>query len=244
MYVWINAAQASNHDYVNKRKAPSIVADTAGNLTTLGELVRLVSGVKAEGHSWAQYQSFDGPYFWVRSDVHIMSVLDEPELILDVPYVSQNEPDTAFTDNDCGPACMVGLLAAVGIQTTVRTFMQRAGITHRNTTQYNELRRGVLAYGKDLKHIRPLHLSGILDSIVIHKKPVTALLYRHHLLPGKRYGHFMNVIGYRIRDNKLYIVAHDSDGKPCVEYPAEQFVRALANIDGNNNMPFQGMVIV
>lgn len=243
MYAWINANDASNHEYVNKRFAASVGAQPVGNLTTLGELVKRSDSLHDGKYQWKRYESFKGECFWIRADVHQDMLLDTPERVLDVPYVSQNEPATAFTDNDCGPACMVGLLAAVGIQTTVREFMQRASITHRNTTQYNELRRGVLAFGKDLKHIRPLHLSGILNYIK-HGQPVCALLYRHHLLPGKRYGHFMNIVGYRIREDKLYIVAHDPDGKPYSEYPAEQFVRALANVNGNNNLPFQGMVIV
>lgn len=245
MYAWINANAASNAEWVNKREAPSKAAKAVGNLTTLGELVNMITAVEIEGHRWIQYYSVDGQgtCFWVRSDVHKVAYLEQEELVLDVLYVSQNEPDTAFTDNDCGPASCVGLLETQQVVTTVPKFMRDAGINHKNTTQYWELRRGVQANGKDLLHIRPMHFSDILEHITIQKQPVMALLYRHHLKPGKHYGHFMNVIGYRIRDQKLYVVVHDSDGEPCTEYSAEQFVLALGNVKGNNNLPFQGMVI-
>lgn len=191
MNVWIDAVGTKTHETVNKRQSPSMVANTIGSLTTLGEFVRLIAGIKGENYTWAQYQSFgDDLRFWVRGDVHHMVVLDDEEFILGEP--------------------------------TIRQFMHDA-------EQH------------DLKHIHPLHLSDILDYVVIHKKPVTALLYCHHLLPDCHEIRYVYIIGYRIRRHQLYIVVHDTDGQQ--EYPAEQVVRALAHVGRNTNLAFQGMVI-
>jgi len=247
MKMWINSRGSIPEFTANKRQEANLTSAIISKLDALGELVEIIEKVDMGPYSWWHFKDAQNNLFWMRGDVFYGSTLLDGRYVLDnVPYVSQNEPDTAFTNNDCGSASCVGLLAAENTKTTLRKFMQDADIVHNRVTEYYEIRRGVQAYGMDLKHIRPMHLSSVLNYVIEKKKPVMTLVYRHQLIPGKDYGHFLNVIGYQLQDWDLRIVVHDSDGKPFTEYPALQFAKALGSVGFNGlggNMPFQGMVI-
>lgn len=242
MLYWINA---NSEPGANVRAAPKVTSEKPiRTLTTSGALVERVGSLNtSDGHTWHEYVFADSGRGWIRDDVHERVELANVTVQLDVPYKSQNDADSDDHSNDCGPASLAMMINYAGITVTVDEVSEEAGLVGSNFSHFNDLIRAAKAWDFKAAHRAPFRLTDVLASLV-QGYPVLSLVYYHHLMPGKKYGHFLVPVGYLLEANSksLSIVVHDpNDGSNAV-YPASQFADALAYRGSTQNGPFQSLV--
>lgn len=243
MLCWLNGLGQSANNYTNKRANPTTFSSVVGRLSSIGELTNYVDSVPQSDGTWHKFRSLDNVDFWVRGDVcDYVSLEEYPFIKLDVEYHSQNDADSNISLNDCGPASSCMMLERAGISATVKEFMSMAGINHGGFTHFNDNMRGIRQYGFTPDHRRPVHLSEIIRQIQ-KTYPVFSLIRYHHINAGKHYGHFLVTVGYKVIGKQLWMIVHDPNRKPYMEFAAEQFGKALAYEGSTQNLPFQSMVI-
>lgn len=253
MLVWINGKGSRLNDFVNKRASHSTKSNVVGRLDSLGQLAKSTDKEFEDGaHTWCEYND-DSGNFWIRDDVHGRFDFEHVEFALDAEYFSQNDENSDLSINDCGPASSATILAYDGVITSVNQFMKKAGISHGGFTSFADNQRGIHAYTYRTEFERPMHLHRILDLIVNSKVPVFSLVYYHQLYNGRRFGHFLVPVGYRIefepdqetvRDVKILV--HDPNDVAKTGYrdiSINKFAKAIGYVDGSGNMPFQSMYI-
>lgn len=253
MLFWINGKGSSPNDFVNKRESHTTKSNVVGRLNSLGQLATSSGNKFQDGeYVWYEYND-DSGIFWIRDDVHGRFKFEYAEFALDVQYFSQNDDNSDLSVNDCGPASSAMILSYDGVNTSVSQFMQKAGINHGGLTSFADNQRGIQSYSYRTIFERPMHMHRILDLIVNEKVPVFSLVYYHQLYSGKRFGHFLVPVGYRIEfssDQKsvpdVKVLIHDPNdfaGTGYRDIPIHKFVKAIGYVDGSGNMPFQSMYI-
>jgi hypothetical protein len=238
-YITSNGPHATST--ANKRRGPGTGHAVVGRVDGIGEVTHRL-GTKSDGEfAWHAYYGLTEPYY-IREDVHRAFEVDTDELVLDVPYHSQNSLLARFSNNDCGPACATMLLGYVGVETHVDAFMQRAGINHRGFTSFNENMAGIRAFGHISEFHRPMTLPMALNAVK-SGQPVMCLVYYNTLRRGQNYGHFVVLVGWERDGCKLNVLYHDPLVGAEVSVPAHQFSTALSYRHGAGNMPFQCLTI-
>jgi hypothetical protein len=136
------------------------------------------------------------------------------QTILDVPYRSQRDTESAgYSINDCGPCCVAMLIAATGRDVDTDQVYRDAGITTRAPLSVSTIQKAGNLYGLNLeRHDRSTDASlEALKSWIDRGRPALFLLdYRPVMRAGYhetaiRGGHFALVVGYD--DDHVYV--HD-----------------------------------
>ncbi len=134
--------------------------------------------------------------------------------ILDIPYVSQRDRQTAgYSFNDCGPACLAMMILATGQEVTTDGIYRRAEIANQGPLAVSTLKRAGNLYDLDLRR-HDKSTDGSLTSlqtwidegrpamVLVDYYPVMQAGYHESTIRG---GHFVTVVGYD--DNHVYV--HD-----------------------------------
>ena len=243
MLCWVNSVGDSFNKFTNKRKVATTTSAVVGKLSSVGELANLEEQVQQADGAWLHFRALAGSSFWVRSDVCEYVMLEsQPSVQLDITYHSQNDGDSKFSYNDCGPASSCMMLERAGIHVRVDDFMRVAGITHKGFTGFEDNMHGVAAYGLKAQYKRPFQISEIITELQ-RGNPVFSLIRYSHLIPGKDYGHFIVTVGYYDENSKLYMVIHDPNNKPNMAYEASVYGAALTYAGSPANMGYQSYVI-
>jgi hypothetical protein len=188
---------------------------------------------------------------WVRSDVVVEAPpIDPPVVTLNVPYASQLGRDAERINNDCPEASALMLIqyerARAGKRImrglTVDMLVTR-GETRPRLDTVKDLDFIVTLledFGVEAQRVTGLTPARIVEFIDRSRPPIVLVNYEH-LKPGKRFGHFALVEGYGERGFYL----HDPYLLGRSAYiTLEQLDKALTDVEGIANRPYQGVVLL
>lgn len=163
-----------------------------------------------------------------------------------VPWLSQLGPDAAYSNSDCGPACVAMWLRSRNQSVTVDQISKSTGLPtgYRYTTPGNLITAGH-AFGLELARVLGLTVDRLKQEIDAGR-PVLCLV--HYASLFKRYdqnfkaGHWVLVIGYTDQS----IIYHDpywpDTAGASIAIPIAQFETALHDCKIDGNTPDQGLV--
>jgi hypothetical protein len=265
---WVNSIGTTYPASVNARDDPSLSGKSMHMINSIGELAFYWgSRTDKQRMTWSEYRFLnkDVTYF-IRDDVHKRAVLSgNPHVELMVPYVSQHGTGADKYRNDCGPAAVASVLKYVSPrEISVTQVAEASGMIDENLGQFFNLDRAANAYKLDGTHMRPFHISDIIDSINAMVPTISLVNYGawyDEKNDAKQYGHFVVVIGYQLvapeniadhtASEGLEIIYHDPNKAGHMHMPARLFGEAYAYLRArynkvtkkqNNNMPFQSMI--
>lgn len=245
--IYLNGKNPNRNGYVNIREYPNLNASRKRfPLPSTGTLAKYNANKSYDGSYY--WHEFTFPFYewetgWIREDVFMMT---QPlqTTIIDVPYHSQNDPNSSLFPNDCGPASIAMMLAYGGVETTVNEVAVLAGMQGNLFTDFGQLIKAASYFGFRADYQRPFYLSNVIEKLHATNNPVLVLVNYDILYPGKRYGHFVVVTGYKYKpDLELNIVYHDPNRYPSQEVNWDRFAKAIAYKGSSANMPFQAVTL-
>lgn len=213
---------------VNCREEPNINSKILRKLDVFGEVLLHIEDVG----EWGYYEDITGLRFYLNLSV-ILRTEHNPTNI-DMEYISQNDKYSSKYPNDCGAASALMMIKHYNnYNLTVDEIAEQMGIVGKSFSSFAQIIKITNRYNTRLKYVRPIHITDVVQHL-----PALVLVNYGQLYANKNYGHFLIVKGY----NKNVIITHDPNTKENQEYPFRQFVKALAQVGTNNNMPFQGLI--
>ena len=165
---------------------------------------------------------------------------------LEVPWLSQLGTDAAYSNSDCGPACVAMWLRYLSIQKTVDDVSRATGLHAGYTyTLPGQLITAASAFGLKLQRLINLSIDDLAERIDAGQ-PAIALV--HYASLSVRYdqkfraGHWVLACGYDDQ-GVLYHDPYwpDTTGR-FVKSARSDFAKAMADCSIDGNTPNQGLV--
>ena len=167
--------------------------------------------------------------------------------VLDVPWASQLGPDAAYSNSDCGPACVAMWLRWIGRAVNVDQVSQATGLPkgYKYTVPAN-LMAAAKTFGLMLERVLNVSVDDLCRAID-SGAPTIALVHYPSLPAEVRYdhkfnsGHWVLVVGYT-RDDVIYHDPYwpDSRGQR-VRIARADFERAMRECTLDGNSPNQAL---
>lgn len=170
--------------------------------------------------------------------------------LLAVPWMSQLGPDAAYSNSDCGPACVAMLLRSLGKSPTVDQVSASTGLPRGyKYTKPANLIAAAAAYGVNLERRLNMTIEALRESIE-RGKPVIVLVHYPSLPDKVRFdpkfnaGHWVLVVGVVDDGGVLYHDPYWPDTRgQAVRVSRADFERVMWDCSLDGNTPDQALVL-
>lgn len=232
----------SNHSTpyltTNIREEPNTNSKTISNLTNVGSVVKFVEDRMIGNFVWSNYILPAGVSGWIRSDVHDRVKLQDAVLI-QTPFVSQEDFDSDQHVNDCGIACALMLIKKYkpDVNATVENLANSLGMSRWELTRLEDIENLLNRYEVPFENIRPFNLAMGLNALNSGRAYIALVNYKY-IKKNRSFPHFIVVIGY---DND-YIYINDPLDYSNKKIPFISFANAISKTQEQGNLPFRAFV--
>lgn len=236
--VYIVSNHSTPYLTTNVREEPDTNAKIISSLTNIGSTVKFVEDKIVGKYIWSNYILPAGISGWIRSDVHDRVYLKDAVLI-QTPYVSQEDADSDQHINDCGIASALMLIKKYdpSVNITVENLANKLGMTRWELTRLEDIEKSFEMYNVPYENIRPFNLAMGLNSLNSGKVYIALVNYKY-IKKYRSFPHFLVVVGYDID----YIYVNDPLDYNNRKITYINFANAISKTQEDGNLPFRAFV--